>query len=153
MKIRIIDSSARSTASEAPHQTGLHATRNHLPLIARILLSALFLWSGISKALHPAETQAYMADHGMLLTGLFLVAAIALEFVAGLSLLLGVYPRIGAAALALFTLVTAFIFHSNFADPMQQIQFMKNLSIIGGLLMVVQYGSGNIALRFNQRHS
>ncbi len=108
-------------------------------------------WSGVGKILHPAETQVYMAAYGMPLTWLFLAAAIVLEIGAGLSLLLGFYARIGAAALAIFTLVTAFIFHTHFADQIQQIQFMKNLSLIGGLLMVVQHGSGNIAVRLSQR--
>lgn len=151
MKIRVTDASA--SPSDSPHATGLHATRNHLPLISRILLSALFLWSGVGKISRFAATQAYMAAHGMPLTGLFLVAAIVLEIGGGLSVLLGFYARVGAAALAFFTLVATFIFHSNLAEPMQQIQFTKNLAVLGGLLMIVQYGSGNIALRFSQRRN
>lgn len=149
MKIRVTDSP--DSPSEPPHTAGLQATRNHLPLISRILLSVLFLWSGVGKISRFAATQAYMAAHGMPLTGLFLVAAIVLEIGGGLSVLLGFYARIGAAALALFTLAATVIFHSNLADPMQQIQFTKNLAILGGLFMVVQHGAGNIALRLGQR--
>lgn len=138
---------ATNLQPQKPYNTGLHTTRNYLPLIARILLSSLFLWSGFNKILHPADTQAYMAAYGMPFTWLFLPAAIALEISAGLSLLLGFYARLGAAALAIFTFIATFIFHSNFANPIEQIMFMKNLSIIGGLLMVIQYGSGNIAWR------
>ncbi len=146
------DHSSRSSSLETQTElrsstTGLYATRNLLPLIARILLVAIFLWSGMNKILHPTETQAYMAAFGMSLTWLFLPAAIALELLGGLSVLLGIYPRLGAAALAFFTLITGFIFHSNFSDPIEQIMFMKNLTMVGGLLMVVQYGVGNTIWR------
>lgn len=127
--------------------TGLYATRNHIPLIARILLAGLFLWSGVNKILQPAATQEYMASYGMPLTGLFLVGAIALELLGGLSLLLGYKARIGTTLLIIFLISATLIFHTNFADPMQQIQFFKNLSILGGLLMVLQHGPGNIALK------
>jgi putative oxidoreductase len=140
----------RQTGHSSP-TGGLYATRNFLPLIARILLVAIFLWSGVNKILHPADTQAYMAAFGMPLTGLFLPAAIALELLGSLSVLLGIYPRLGAAALAFFTLITGFIFHSNFADPLEQIMFMKNLAMVGGLLLVVQYGVGHTVWRWRGR--
>ena len=153
MKVRIINSTPDATALETQraNKTGLYATRNHLPLIARILLSALFLWSGANKVLHPEMTQQYMAANGMPFTGFFLVAAIAIELLGGLSLLLGVQARLGAIALAVFTVIATFIFHTNFTDQIQQIMFMKNLSILGGLLMTIQHGPGNIVLRFGKR--
>lgn len=153
MRVRIHNSATRSpmSQSEPLNDTGLHATRNYIPLMARILLSALFLWSGVNKMLHPAETQQYMAAAGMPLTGLFLVAAILIEVLGGLSVLLGYRARIGAIALTVFTIVATLIFHSNFAEQLQQIMFLKNLSIIGGLLMVIQHGPGNVALRFGRR--
>ncbi|MDX2098247.1 MAG: DoxX family protein [Leptolyngbyaceae cyanobacterium bins.59] len=144
-------SSLETQTEQYTSRTGLYATRNLLPLIARILLVAIFLWSGANKILHPEETQAYMAAFGMPLTWVFLPAAIALELLGGLSILLGIYPRLGAAALAFFTLITGFIFHSNFADPLEQIMFMKNLAMVGGLLLVVQYGVGNTVWRSRGR--
>lgn len=155
MKIRVLDTDTAPAASDlqpkAAHDKGLHATRNHIPLIARILLSALFLWSGINKALNPAATQEYMAMYNLPLTGLLMVAAILVELGGGLSLLLGYYARTGAIALALFIIPATLIFHTDFSNQMQQIMFMKNLSILGGLLMVIQYGPGNIALRLERR--
>ena len=144
-------SSLETRTEQRSSTTGLYATRNLLPLIARILLVAIFLWSGVNKTLHPAETQAYMAAFGMPLTWLFLPAAIALELLGGLSVLLGIYPRLGASALAFFTLITGLIFHRNFTDPVEQIMFMKNLAMVGGLLMVVQYGVGNTIWRSRER--
>jgi putative oxidoreductase len=144
--------SVRSSSLEAQTEqrsstTGLYATRNLLPLIARILLVAIFLWSGVNKILHPTETQAYMVAFGMPLTWFFLPAAIALELLGGLSVLFGIYPRLGAFALVSFTLITGFIFHSNFSEPLEQIMFVKNLAMVGGLLLVVQYGVGNTVWR------
>ncbi|MBD2461916.1 DoxX family protein [Oscillatoria sp. FACHB-1407] len=138
--------STTESSTTATVDRGLYATRNHIPLIARILLSALFLVSGINKILNPAATQDYMASAGMPLTGLFLVAAIALELGGGLSVLLGYRARWGAIALIGFTAIATLIFHTNLSDQLQQIMFLKNLAIIGGLLMIVQYGSGTIAL-------
>ncbi|MBI4780740.1 MAG: DoxX family protein [Oscillatoriophycideae cyanobacterium NC_groundwater_1537_Pr4_S-0.65um_50_18] len=149
-KHSVRSSSLETQTEQHSSTTGLYATRNLLPLIARILLVAIFFWSGVNKILHPAETQAYMAAFGMPLTWFFLPAAIALELLGGLSVLLGIYPRLGAAALAFFTLITGFIFHSNFTDPLEQIMFMKNLTMVGGLLLVVQYGVGNTVWRSRQ---
>lgn len=67
---------------------------------------------------------------------------IALEAGAGLALTAGLYARSAALLLALFALITAFIFHTPLSDQIQQILFMKNLSIAGGLLMVAAFGPG-----------
>jgi putative oxidoreductase len=123
-----------------------HPIQNYILLMARALLSALFIWSGINKILDPAGTQQYMAAYGMPWTSVFLVAAIVTELGGGLSVLLGYRSRLGAAVLALFLIPATLIFHTNFADPIQQIMFMKNLAIFGGLLMIVQLGSGQVAL-------
>jgi len=148
MKLRILDS---APVNQRLTDRGAYETRNHLPLIARILLSGLFIWSGINKVLHPLATQEYMAASGIPLTGLFLIATIALEIGAGLLLFFGYYARLGAIALAIFLVPATLIFHTNLGDPMQQIMFFKNLAILGGLLMVVQYGPGNTVLRFRRQ--
>ncbi len=126
------------------------SSADYLSLAARILLSALFLWSGANKILHPDRAQAFMAAHGMPFPELFLPAAIALELGSGLSVLLGIYAQEGAGALAVFTLLTAFIFHSDFRQPLDQVMFLKNLAITGGLLMIVQHGAGRLVLRWPQ---
>ncbi len=120
--------------------------QNFVPLIARILLSIVFIRSGISKIMDPAGTQQFMASAGIPLTGLFLVSAIGFELVGAISVLLGYKTRWGAIALIIFLIPATLIFHTNFANSMQAIQFLKNLAIIGGLLMVVAYGPGSISL-------
>ncbi len=120
--------------------------QRYIPLVARAFLSAIFLKSAFDKIADPAGTQQYMAANGMPLTGLFLVAAIIVELVGGLSVLLGYKAKWGAIALILFLIPATIIFHTNFADRIQVIQFMKNLAIMGGLLMVYDFGSGPVSL-------
>lgn len=131
---------------------------NYIPLAARIFLSVIFLRSGINKLLDFGGTQQYMAANGIPagLTGFLLVCSIILELGGALSVLLGYKARWGALALILFLLPTTLIFHTNFAQEMQVIQFVKNLAIVGGLLMVVYFDSGPLSLdsrKSSNRHS
>lgn len=120
--------------------------KNYVPLIARILIAQIFLMSGAGKIMDPAGTQGYMAAYGMPFTGLFLLGAIALEIGGGLSVLLGFKARWGAIALVVFLIPTTLIFHTAFSERLQQIMFMKNSAILGGLLMVAYFGSGPLSL-------
>ena len=122
-----------------------------IPLLARICLSTIFLWSGINKILNPVGTQETMAGKGLPFTGLLLVLAIATEITGGLSVLLGYKARWGAGILLGFLIPTTLIFHNNLADRMTQIMFLKNLAIMGGLLMVMEYGAGQIVVRFKNK--
>ncbi len=139
-------SEPENTINGRNREQGLYTSKNVLSLIARILLSALFLWSAVNKILNPASTQQYMAANGIPLAGLLYLATVVIELGGGLSVLLGYKTRIGAIALAIFLVPATLIFHTNFADQIQQIMFMKNLAIFGGLLMLVQYGAGRISL-------
>ena len=147
MKLKIVTPASDVNSENVQRDRKNNSLDNLLSLAARVLLSALFLMSGINKILNPADTQQYMASYGMPLTGLFLMGAIALELAGGLSVLLGYKARWGAIALIIFLIPATLIFHTNFADQMQTIQFMKNLAILGGLLMIVQNGSGDIAIK------
>lgn len=114
-------------------------------LAARILLSAIFVTSGINKVSGYAGTQSYMEAHG--LSGSLLPLVIALEVVGGLAVLLGVFSRYAGLALAIFCLVSGAMFHSNFADQSQMTNFMKNISMAGGFLLLFANGSGRYALK------
>lgn len=120
--------------------------RKYVPLIGRILLGLIFVMSGISKISGFEGTQQHMASQGMPMTGFFLVSAIAVEVLGGLSVILGYQARWGAAALFAFLIPATLIFHTNFGDQTQMIMFLKNLSIMGGLLFVVAYGAGPLSL-------
>jgi putative oxidoreductase len=117
-----------------------------LQLIARIFLSLIFLYSGVQKILHISGTQQSMAQHGLPLTGLFLAGAIFVEIFVGLTLLLGFKARWAALILAIYLIPATLIFHGQFSDQMQIIQFLKNFAIIGGLLMMAAFEGGRISL-------
>jgi putative oxidoreductase len=115
-------------------------------LLGRVLLALIFVLSGLNKIGNFSGTQQMMAQHGMPYTPLFLIAAILVEVIGGLSVLVGYRARVGATVLALFMVPTTVIFHTNFADQVQMVMFLKNLSITGGLLMVAAHGSGSLSL-------
>lgn len=102
---------------------------------ARGAMSLIFLMAGLSKITGYSATQGYMDSMGV--PGELLPVVIALEILGGLSLLLGWKVRISAFLLAGFSVLSALIFHANFADQMQSIMFMKNLALAGGLLLLV----------------
>lgn len=118
----------------------------YIPLVARVFLAAIFIKSGIDKITNFGGTQQIMASKGIPLTVLFLIGTIIVEIGGGLSVLLGYKARWGAIALFLFLIPTTLIFHGNVADKLQMIQFMKNLAIMGGLLMVYYFGSGSLSV-------
>lgn len=109
-------------------------------LIGRILLAHIFLLSGISKIGGYDATAGWMEAMGV--PGALLPAVILLEIGGGLALILGWQTRLAAASLAGFSILAALIFHTNFADQMQMIMFMKNFAMAGGLLYVVAFGAG-----------
>src|SRR5947199_9236130 len=111
-----------------------------LDIAARLLMAQIFILSGWSKLTGYSGTQSYFTSLG--LPGALLPLVILVELGGGLALLFGFKARWAAAALAIFTLVSALIFHTNFADQMQLINFMKNLAMTGGLLMFIKYGAG-----------
>lgn len=118
--------------------------KNITELVGRILLGAIFLMAGINKISGYEGTAGYMDSMGI--PGSLLPIVIALEIVGGLMVITGFKVKWAAYALAGFTLVAGVIFHSNFADQMQSILFMKNLSIAGGLLLLASYGSGKLSV-------
>ena len=117
-----------------------------IPLIARLLLSAIFLISAFGKISNFSGTQQYMASYKMPLTGFFLVCAIILEIFGGLSVLLGFKAKLGAIALIIFLIPATLIFHTKLSDQIQMIMFMKNMAILGGLLLLVFFGAGPLSL-------
>ena len=124
----------------------LNTTNNYLSLLARIGLSAIFIWSGSNKIMNPAATMENMSAHGMPLTSFFLAGAIALEMLGGLSILLGIKVKWGAAMLIIFLIPATLIFHHDLSTELEQAMFLKNMAMLGGLLMLVQYGGGSLVL-------
>ena len=113
-------------------------------LAGRILLSAMFLLSGLGKLGGYAASAGYMASAGVP-TGL-LPLVIATEVGGAIAIIVGWKTRVSAFLLAGFTLLAAFIFHNNFADQIQMIMFLKNVSIAGGFLLLVANGAGPLSI-------
>ncbi len=118
----------------------------YVPLVARTFLAVIFIQTGIDKLLDFAGTQQQIAGVGIPLAPLVTVFTILFEVGGGVSLILGYKARVGAVLLLIFLISATLVFHNPVADPGQLTQFMKNLAIIGGLLMVFAYGSGPVSL-------
>lgn len=122
----------------------MNTLNNTATLTGRILIAAIFLISGIGKITGYAGTQAYMESAGV--PGALLPLVIALEAGGALAIIAGFFTRWVALALAGFSIAAAVLFHSNSADQMQQILFMKNLAIAGGFLFLYAFGPGGWSL-------
>ncbi|MDY0975469.1 DoxX family protein [Massilia sp. CFBP9012] len=117
-----------------------------IPAIGRILMAAIFIFSGVGKALAPEATLGYIQSVGLPFASLALIGAIAIEIGGGALLVLGYKTRLVAAGLAVFSLVTAFVFHNAIGDQNQLIHLLKNVAMAGGLLQVVAFGAGAYSL-------
>ena len=113
-------------------------------LIGRFLISGIFLLSGFNKIVNYNGTIGWMESFGI--PGLLLIPAIILEILAPILIIIGYQTRIAAAALSLFCLSTAIIFHNDFSDQMQFIAFMKNIALSGGFLFLVVNGAKGYCL-------
>lgn len=117
-----------------------------LPLVGRLLLSAIFLLSGFAKLADPTGTIGYVQSVGLPFPQLGLAIAVLVEVVGGALLVVGYRARIVAALLAVFSLAAAAFFHANLADQNQFIHFFKNVALAGGLLQIVAFGPGRFSI-------
>jgi putative oxidoreductase len=131
-------------STNQPRQSTVNTVQNVFELGGRILLSTLFLLSGLGKIGAYAGTAAYMSSVGV--PAALLPVVIAFEVIGALAIVVGWQTRVAALLLAGFSLVTALIFHNNFGDQLQMIMFLKNVSIAGGFLLLVGNGAGPLSL-------
>lgn len=113
-------------------------------LVARILMPVLFITAGWGKITGYAGTQQYMEAMGV--PGAMLPLVILLEFGGGLAILFGLLTRTTALITAIFAIIVSFIFHGNFAEGVNQLMFLKNMSIAGGYLLLAVFGPGAISI-------
>ena len=102
--------------------------------IGRIFLAIIFILSGAGKLMNPATYETMITGTGMP-AGLAIPAGV-FEVSAGLALALGLMTRLAAVLLVAFVALATVLFHNRLTDPMQQAQALKNLAIMGGLLLV-----------------
>ena len=113
-------------------------------LLGRILISFMFLQSGINKIGGYKATVGYMESKGV--PGMLLPVVILLEIVGAIAIIVGWKARFFALGLAGFCILAALFFHMDFSNQIQTIMFMKNLAIAGGFLMIFAQGAGDLSL-------
>ncbi|MGH8768122.1 MAG: DoxX family protein [Burkholderiales bacterium] len=125
------------------------------PLVGRVLLVLMFIIAGYGKITGFEGTLGYMQAHNMPMTQVLAVIAIIIELGGGIMIAVGWKARWAAAALFIFVLVASYVFHAFWAVPADQAQlqnvlFMKNLAVMGGMLYIIVYGSGPLSVDKNR---
>ena len=125
----------------------MNSLHNPLTLIGRCMMAIMFLLAGISKIGAFAGTSGYIASKGLPMPDVVAALTIAVEIGGSLALIFGFCTRWAALVLAAFTLMAGLIFHNFWDMPaaqqsVQQIMFMKNIAITGGLLTLAAWGAG-----------
>ncbi len=120
-------------------------------LISRVFISSLYIWAASAKIWNWKGTVAYMESKGFPFISLSLPAAVVLQIGGGLSLLLGFYSQIGALVLILFTIPAMFKIHNFWKETgsarvVEKTLFMKDLAVLGGLLLFLLYGPGSFSI-------
>ncbi len=119
-------------------------TKPVLDLIGRLLLAFIFVFAAIGKIKNYHGTALFMAAHGV--PGALLPLVIALELLAGLAVMVGIWTRWAALLLALFSAAAIAIFHHHFATMNEQIVTLAEASFTGGLLILAAHGPGCLSL-------
>jgi putative oxidoreductase len=125
-------------------------------LVGRTLLGLLFVVSGIEKIGAFADTMNFMASAGLPAVKVLLLLAIIVEIGGGGAICFGWRTRLAALVVLLFTVIVTMVFHRFWIAPpdqvaVQRLLFMKNVSIMGGLVMLAAFGPGNLAFAFGRR--
>jgi putative oxidoreductase len=120
-------------------------------LVGRVLLALMFVIAGVGKIGGFEGTVGFIASKGLPLPAVLAAGTVALEIVGGLALIAGFKARWAALALAAFTLLATVLFHNFWAMPadqqyVQQLMFLKNLGVAGGMLMVFAFGPGRFSI-------
>jgi putative oxidoreductase len=118
----------------------------YLPLAARICLCLIFINSGIGKIFDFSSTAEMMTEQGLPIANILLIFTITFQLLGGFSLLFGYQVKLGSILLILFLIPATLVFHNPFVDPNQINDFLKNIGLIGGLLMVIAAGAGALSI-------
>lgn len=132
--------------SASSSTSGSSALSAPVALLGRAMLASLFIPAGFSKLTAIGGTAGYFASLGLPMPTVTTVVVGLVELLGGLAVLVGFKTRIAALLLAVFTIAASFVAHTNFADGMQLLMFQKNVSIAGGLLLLVALGAGSLSV-------
>ena len=117
---------------------------NVMDLIGRIFISALFLISAFNKIFNLEGSMGWMEGFGV--PGFLIFPAIAVEIILPMLVIVGYQARIASGILAIFCLVTAFLFHFDFSNQSQMVSFLKNIGLAGGFIFIVANGTKDWAV-------
>ena len=117
---------------------------NVFDLIGRILISALFLISAYNKIFNLDGSMSWMESFGV--PSFLIFPGIAIETILPVLIIVGYQARIAAGILAIFCLMTAFLFHFDFSDQSQLVSFLKNIGLASGFLFIVANGTKDWAV-------
>jgi len=112
--------------------------------IGRLLISFIFLMSGLNKISNYANTSGWMESMGV--SSSLLPLVIIIEILAAIAIIVGWKTKIAAFLLAGFCILSGLIFHNDFSNQVEMIMLMKNFAIAGGFLILVVNGPGNFSL-------
>jgi putative oxidoreductase len=143
----LLASAALGAATQAPGVTVM--LDNLISLVGRLLLAWIFVHEGAFLTINFDLASAGMTKMGV--PAFLLIPTIALQLVAGIAIAAGWYARAGAAALGLFCLATAILFHTDLANRNELLHFEKDLAIAGGMLLLMLRGAGGWSVDGGQR--
>jgi len=128
----------------------LDSLKSPLALVGRVLLALMFVKSGFGKLGNIDGTAAYIASGGLPMPTVLALLVGLLELSGGLALIVGFKARWAALALGVFTLLASVLFHKFWAVPaeqqmVQQLMFLKNMAVAGGMFMVAALGAGPLS--------
>ena len=132
-------------------QNEMTPAKDAVALVARVLLAAMFVIAGFGKIGGFEGTAGYIASKGLPLPQLGAAIAIVVELAGGILLIVGWKARWAALAIAAFTAVATVLFHDFWAMTgpdafTNRLMFMRNLSVIGGLLAIYAFGPGRLSV-------
>ena len=119
----------------------------YVALAARICLCLIFFKAGVSHIIGFGETVEMMTNKGLPLANILLAGTVIFQLLGAISLLLGYKVKIGSILLIVFLIPASLVFHNPIADPSQINDFLKNIGLIGGLLMIIYSGPGSLSMK------
>jgi putative oxidoreductase len=117
-----------------------------IALLGRVAMSAIFIQSGIGKAMAPAATMGMLSRLGVPMPGAVYAVTLVIEIGVGILFLIGFRTRIAALVLAAWCVATAMVAHYHPESREQMINFMKNICMAGGFLQIVAFGAGRLSV-------
>ena len=120
--------------------------QEYIPLAARICLCLIFFKAGISHLTGFSELSQIISSQALPLASLLAAGTVLFQLLGAVSLLIGYQTKIGSILLILFLIPASLLFHNPIADPSQINDFLKNVGLIGGLLMIIYAGSGALSI-------